>query len=104
MAVHENNNEVKTALITGITGQAGSYLAEFLLKKGYQVVFLSNTNLFELMNNHAQVHGIYRRTSTLNTFRLRHLIDTGKNLHLHYGDMTDTSSLIATVIQVCRDD
>ena len=62
------------ALITGITGQDGSYLAEFLLDKGYEV------------------HGIKRRGSSLNTQRIDHLFGH-PNLHLHYGDMTDTSNL-----------
>lgn len=62
------------ALITGITGQDGSYLAELLLEKGYEV------------------HGIKRRGSNLNTQRIDHLF-YNPNLHLHYGDMTDTSNL-----------
>jgi len=69
----------KTALITGITGQDGSYLAEFLLEKGYEV------------------HGIVRRASTFNTHRLDGIyIDphkSGARLHLHYGDMTDGTGL-----------
>ncbi len=67
------------ALITGITGQDGSYLCEFLLKKGYIV------------------HGLRRRSSSFNTIRIDHLIDNSdiynKSLFLHYGDMTDTSSI-----------
>ncbi len=67
----------KKALITGITGQDGSYLAEFLLEKGYQV------------------HGIIRRSSSFNTERIDHIyIDphqNGANMFLHYGDLTDTS-------------
>ena len=70
---------MKRALITGITGQDGSYLAEFLLDKGYEV------------------HGIVRRTSTINRERLdeiyKNLAEKHKNLHLHYGDMTDSSSI-----------
>ncbi len=66
---------VKTALITGITGQDGSYLAEILLEKGYVV------------------HGIKRRTSLFNTMRIDHLFDN-PNFKLHHGDMTDSSSLI----------
>ena len=62
------------ALITGITGQDGSYLAELLLDKGYEV------------------HGIKRRGSNLNTQRIDHLFNH-PNLHLHYGDMTDSSNL-----------
>ena len=64
----------KVALITGITGQDGSYLAEFLIEKGYSV------------------HGIKRKTSVFNTERIDHLI-SNPNLHLHYGDLTDSSNL-----------
>lgn len=64
------------ALITGITGQDGSYLAELLLEKGYEV------------------HGLIRRSSTDNTERIRHLLDGPKKVTLHYGDMTDGNSLI----------
>ena len=66
------------ALITGITGQDGSYLAEFLLEKGYEV------------------HGIKRRGSNLNTQRIDHLFDHPR-LHLYYGDMTDSTSLASLV-------
>ena len=69
----------KKALITGITGQDGSYLAEFLLEKGYEV------------------HGIYRRNSVGNIDRIKHIFEDphgAKHLFLHYGDMTDTSSII----------
>jgi GDPmannose 4,6-dehydratase len=76
----------KIALITGITGQDGSYLAEFLLKKDYEV------------------HGIRRRTSLFNTARIDHLYQDEHNpeakLHLHYGDMTDSNSLTRIVEQV----
>ncbi len=76
----------KVALITGITGQDGAYLAEFLLGKGYEV------------------HGIKRRTSLFNTDRIDHLYqdphEKRRRLILHYGDMTDTSSLIRVVQQV----
>lgn len=69
----------KVALITGITGQDGSYLAELLLKKGYAV------------------HGIIRRASSFNTERLDHLYqdphNTGASLKLHYGDLTDSNSI-----------
>jgi GDPmannose 4,6-dehydratase len=72
--------KTKTALITGITGQDGAYLAEFLLDKGYVV------------------HGLRRRTSLFNTHRIDHLYkdshDPGTRLFLHHGDMTDTSSLV----------
>jgi GDPmannose 4,6-dehydratase len=81
---------MKKALITGITGQDGSYLAEFLLNKGYQV------------------HGIKRRTSLFNTDRIDHLyqdphIDK-RNFILHHGDLTDTSSLIKIIQQVQPDE
>jgi len=70
---------MKKALITGITGQDGSYLAEILIKKGYQV------------------HGIIRRSSSFNTARIDHLYNdpaiSGKKMFLHYGDVTDTSNL-----------
>jgi GDPmannose 4,6-dehydratase len=66
---------MKRALITGITGQDGSYLAELLLEKGYEV------------------HGLIRRASTFNTARIEHLFrdphEFGINLHLHYGDLVD---------------
>ena len=66
----------KVALITGITGQDGSYLAELLLKKGYEV------------------HGIKRRTSLINTERVDHLYDDeSKNFHLHYGDLSDSLNI-----------
>lgn len=80
----------KTALITGITGQDGAYLAELLLSKGYAV------------------HGVRRRSSLFNTDRIDHLYhdphDQGFNLTLHYGDLTDTSSLIRIVQQVQPDE
>ena len=81
---------MKKALITGITGQDGSYLAELLLAKGYQV------------------HGIKRRTSLFNTARIDHLYQDPhvehQNLVLHYGDLTDTSSLIHIMQQVQPDE
>ena len=80
----------KVALVTGITGQDGAYLAEFLLKKGYVV------------------HGIKRRTSLINTQRIDHLYrDPHESDHrfvLHYGDMTDSSSLIRIIQQVQPDE
>jgi len=80
----------KTALITGVTGQDGAYLAEFLLKKGYQV------------------HGIKRRASSFNTTRIDHLYQDphveSRNFILHYGDMTDSSNLIRIVQQVQPDE
>ncbi|MBN2824996.1 MAG: GDP-mannose 4,6-dehydratase, partial [Campylobacterales bacterium] len=79
----------KVALITGITGQDGSYLAEFLLKKGYIV------------------HGIKRRTSLFNTDRIDHLYQDphveNRNLILHYGDMTDSMNL-TRIIQETQPD
>jgi GDPmannose 4,6-dehydratase len=81
---------MKKALITGITGQDGSYLAELLLAKGYQV------------------HGIKRRTSMFNTARIDHLYQDPhverQNLLLHYGDLTDTSSLIRVLQQAQPDE
>jgi len=81
---------MKKALITGITGQDGSYLAEFLLDKGYEV------------------HGIRRRTSLFNTDRIDHLYQDphkdGTKLFLHYGDMTDTSSLVRIIGEVKPDE
>ena len=76
---------MKKALITGITGQDGSYLAEFLLDKGYDV------------------HGLVRRTSTSNTQRIDHLIDANL-ITLHLGDMADSSSIIRIVAKVRPDE
>jgi len=77
----------KTALITGITGQDGSYLAELLLNKGYEV------------------HGIFRRSSSFNTGRIEHLYDKkGKTFFLHYGDMTDSLSLDKIIKEVLPDE
>lgn len=73
---------MKKALITGITGQDGSYLAEFLLEKGYEV------------------HGIVRRASSLNTERIDSLLNCEENLILHYGDLTDSSNLIRLVKEI----
>lgn len=79
----------KKALITGVTGQDGAYLAEFLLSKGYEV------------------HGIKRRTSLFNTDRIDHLYqdphETGRKFILHHGDLTDSSSLIR-IIQLVQPD
>ena len=80
----------KRALITGVTGQDGAYLAEFLLHKGYEV------------------HGIKRRASLFNTDRIDHLYQDphvqNRNFILHYGDMTDSSSLVRIVQQVQLDE
>ncbi len=84
------NNKKKIALITGITGQDGSYLAELLLEKGYEV------------------HGIKRRSSSFNTQRLDHIYqdphDDNLNLQLHYGDLTDSSNLIRIIQEVKPDE
>jgi len=84
----------KVALITGVTGQDGSFLAEFLIEKGYEV------------------HGITRRSSSFNTERIEHLyfeewvrdMKRGRALNLHYGDMTDSSSLIRIIQQTQPDE
>ena len=73
----------KTALITGITGQDGSYLAEFLLEKGYKV------------------HGTHRRSSISNMGRIEHLLD---KITLHDGDLTDSSSLVRIINRVKPDE
>ena len=83
----------KVALISGITGQDGSFLAEFLIDKGYEV------------------HGILRRSSSFNTGRIEHLyldewvrdMKKSRLINLHWGDMTDSSSLIR-IIQAVRPD
>ena len=76
---------MKIALLTGITGQDGSYLAEFLLKKGYVV------------------HGIIRRSSSINTSRINHIYEDpqkkNRNLILHYGDLSDQSSITNLIIK-----
>ncbi|MBN0987763.1 GDP-mannose 4,6-dehydratase [Amphritea pacifica] len=81
---------MKIALITGVTGQDGSYLAEFLLEKGYEV------------------HGIKRRASSFNTQRVDHLYqdphEANVNFHLHYGDLTDTSNLTRIIQQIQPDE
>jgi GDPmannose 4,6-dehydratase len=85
---------MKKALITGITGQDGSYLAEFLMEKGYQV------------------HGIIRRSSSFNTGRIEHLymkefvrdMNNRKQFNLHYGDVTDSSSLIRLINDILPDE
>ncbi len=81
---------MKVALITGVTGQDGAYLSEFLIKKGYEV------------------HGIKRRSSSFNTDRVDHLYQdphtSNKNFILHYGDLTDTSNLVRIIQQVQPDE
>ncbi len=80
----------KRALITGITGQDGSYLAELLLSKGYEV------------------HGLIRRASTFNTHRIDHLYvdphDEGAKLFLHYGDLSDGARLVTLVGEINPDE
>ena len=76
---------MKKALITGITGQDGSYLAEFLLEKGYEV------------------HGVVRRASISNTARIDHLI-AAKAITLHDGDLSDSSSLVNIIGKVQPDE
>ena len=80
----------RVALITGITGQDGSYLAEFLLEKGYQV------------------HGIKRRASSFNTERIDHIYQDphteNRNFVLHYGDLTDSSNITRIIQQVQPDE
>ncbi|MDB9998274.1 GDP-mannose 4,6-dehydratase [Alphaproteobacteria bacterium] len=81
---------MKTALITGVTGQDGSYLAEFLLEKGYQV------------------HGIKRRSSSFNTARIDHIYEdplvNGNHFYLHYGDLSDSSNMTRIIKEVQPDE
>ncbi|MBQ2831605.1 GDP-mannose 4,6-dehydratase [Methanobrevibacter sp.] len=85
---------MKKALITGITGQDGSYLAEFLLNKNYEV------------------HGILRRSSSFNTGRIEHLymedlvedMHKARNFHLHYGDITDSTNVISLIQEIRPDE
>ena len=81
---------MKKALVTGITGQDGAYLAEFLLSNGYEV------------------HGVKRRSSSFNTARIDHLYqdphDPDQQFHLHYGDLTDSTNLIRIVQEVQPDE
>ena len=83
-------SKMKKALITGVTGQDGSYLAEFLLEKGYEV------------------HGIKRRASLFNTERVDHIYEDPHNdnpkFHLHYGDLTDTSNLTRILQEIQPDE
>lgn len=83
-------NEVKKALVTGVTGQDGAYLSEFLLEKGYEV------------------HGVKRRSSSFNTERIDHLYqdphDPERRFHLHYGDLTDSTNLIRIVQEIKPDE
>ena len=88
--LQQKSESKKVALITGITGQDGSYLAEFLLKKGYSV------------------HGIKRRSSSFNTSRINHLYQDPHteepNLVLHYGDLIDSTNLIRIIKQIQPDE
>ena len=81
---------MKRALITGVTGQDGAYLAEYLLKKGYEV------------------HGIKRRASSFNTGRVDHLYrdphESGVRFFMHYGDLTDATNLIRIIQEVQPDE
>ena len=85
-----SNHNKKVALITGVTGQDGSYLAEFLLNKGYEV------------------HGIKRRSSSLNTSRIDHLYqdphDNDQRFILHYGDLTDSTNITKVINKICPDE
>ncbi len=86
----KNNSNMPTALITGITGQDGSYLAEFLLNKGYEV------------------HGIKRRASSFNTSRIDHLYqdphNKKSNFMLHYGDLTDSTNILKIIENIKPDE
>ncbi len=90
MEVNKLSKEKKVALITGVTGQDGSYLAEFLLEKGYQV------------------HGIKRRASSFNTQRIDHIFQdphiVNANFKLHYGDLSDTSNLVRIIQETQPDE
>ena len=92
MESKSGTNSKKVALITGVTGQDGSYLAEFLLKKNYSV------------------HGIKRRSSSFNTARIDHIyedpheIDSNNDFTLHYGDLTDSTNLIRIINSVNPDE
>ena len=84
------NSSRKVALITGVTGQDGAYLAEFLLSKGYTV------------------HGVKRRSSSFNTERIDHLIhdphEEGVAFYMHYGDVTDATNIIRIVQETQPDE
>ena len=77
---------MKTALITGVNGQDGSYLSEFLLRKNYIV------------------HGIIRRASSINTVKIDDVVKNDDNFHLHYADMSDTNSLNNLIMYICPDE
>ena len=88
--VNNTSKEKKIALITGVTGQDGSYLSEFLLEKGYEV------------------HGIKRRASSFNTSRIDHLYqdphENNPKFILHYGDLTDSTNLISIIQKIKPDE
>jgi len=91
MTIHKKGEtQMKKALITGITGQDGAYLAEFLLEKGYEV------------------HGIKRRSSSFNTARVDHLYvdphESGVHFFMHYGDLTDATNLIRIIQEIQPDE
>jgi GDPmannose 4,6-dehydratase len=77
---------MKKAIISGVTGQDGSYLAELLLSKGYEV------------------HGIMRRLSSFASARIDHLIKTNPNFHTHYGDLCDSFSVAGLISEVKPDE
>ena len=77
---------MKKALITGVTGQDGSYLAELLLEKGYEV------------------HGLKRRSSSFNTNRVDHIYESNDNFYLHYGDLTDSTNIIRLISEIRPDE
>jgi GDPmannose 4,6-dehydratase len=77
---------MKRALISGVTGQDGSYLVELLLSMGYEV------------------HGIKRRSSSFNTDRVNHVFNNNKNFHMHYGDLTDSTNLIRLIQMIQPDE
>ncbi|NDB83419.1 MAG: GDP-mannose 4,6-dehydratase [Alphaproteobacteria bacterium] len=77
---------MKKALITGITGQDGSYLAELLLEKGYEV------------------HGLKRRSSLFNTDRVDHIFENSPNFYLHFGDLTDSTNIIRLINEIKPDE
>lgn len=85
-----STNKKKVALITGVTGQDGAYLSEFLLKKGYEV------------------HGLKRRSSLFNTERVDHIYQdphvNDRNFYLHYGDLTDSANLIKLIKEISPDE
>ena len=90
MTINNKSPKKKKALITGVTGQDGSYLVEFLLKKNYEV------------------HGIKRRSSSFNTQRVDHLYEDphkeDASFIMHYGDLTDSTNLIRLIKEITPDE